>query len=285
MLNTKPIRADNAIDEIAFVLQFKSFFSGEEVLKNLIDLQSELKEDLPDYNITSGFMFQFGAQQGQNIQPDKQIGIVCFKRSKNEPNRHEWALRVEANRIAVTCSEYTKWEEISTKAKGYLRAALNKVSLKDNPIVEIVYQCVDKFICQHKNIAFNDLFKSDSEFLTAHITRDTPEAWHIHQGWFEPLDSVSARMLHNLNINMHHKQFVNNGTPTQLQVHEAIVSHLMRVQNTENLELTSENDLFGNDSEAGYLVYVLENAHAANKDVIKKLLSKKMLETIGLQDE
>ncbi|MDO6422883.1 hypothetical protein [Saccharophagus degradans] len=285
MTNTKPVRTDNAIDEIAFVLQFKSFFSGDQFVKDLIDLHIELKEGLPKYDITNGVMFQVGAQQGQNIQPDKQIGIVCFKRSETDPNRHEWALRVEANRIAVTCSEYKSWNEVSTKAKSYLRAALGKVNLKDNPIVEVVYQCVDKFTCEHQNITFDELFDGGSELLTTHITREMPEAWHIHQGWFEALDKVSARMLHNLNINMHHKQFVNNGIPNQEQVHEAIVSHLIRIQNTESLELKSEGDVLGKDSEDGYLENVLECAHTANKNVIKKLLAKNMLETIGLQDE
>ncbi len=260
MSKTKPVRKDNAIDELAFVWQFNAFFSSkEEVDKVLTDLHLELKETLPDSNITRNPMLE-------------QIGVICFKRSEKDPNRHEWALRVEANRIMVTCSEYTNWKAVSTKASEYLRAARTKIKWTDNPITEIVYQCADKFVCPDDNIVFNDVFFRDSEYLTPHISRNTPEAWHVYQGWFEELSSVSARMLHNLNINVYHGPFIDNGTPTQHRSHEATVNHLIRI-------------LLGSDKKETGFSTLLDAAHDSNKKVLKKLLCQEMLQTIGLKDD
>lgn len=286
MPETVPVRENNAIDEIAFVLQFKEFFSGKELVKELINLHTELEESLPSYDITNSFMFQVGAQPIENVRPDKQIGVVCYKLSDKDPNRHEWALRVDANKIIVTCSEYTNWDEVSKRAVRYLRAALFKVNLEDNPVVEIGYQCVDKFICPDENFSFGDLFENEPEYLTPHIVQNTPEAWHVHQGWFEKLTSVTAaRMLHNLNINMHHKQHIENGVPTEDRHREAIVSHLIRIQNVKSFEKGSDENLVGKKAvEANYLTAVLNEAHDSNKKVIKKLLCKDMRQKIGLQD-
>lgn len=283
MSSTCPIRESNAIDEIAFVLRFKKLFSGEEFIKDLIDLHLELKSTLPSYDITSGVTFHVSPQLNENIRPDKQLGIVCFKQSEHDSNRHEWALKVEADRIIVTCSEYTSWEEVSCKAAQYLSAAVAKVSLQNNPIVEVVYQCVDKIVRKNDDIVFEDAFSSDSIYLTPHIIESTPESWHIHQGWFESLDQVPARLLHNLNINVQHSQFFNEGLP-QYKRHEAIVSHIVRIQNTGNveLELSTKEELLGNGSKSSYLDNVLRSAHEANKEVVRRLFSESMKEKIGL---
>lgn len=283
---TEPVRQNNAIDEIAFVLQFKTFFPNDELVKNILDVRSELKGELPDFDITNAVMFQVNPSQAESIIPDKQIGIVCFKRSGKDPARHEWALRVEANRIFVTCSEYTNWNQVYSSAIKYLRAAASKIDLNANPVVEVVYQCVDKFICRDGDIVFGDLFSKDSEYLTRHIISNTPDAWHVHQGWFEGLSNIPARMLHNLNINMHHQHLVEKGMVTGKGQHEAIVSHLIRIQNTSEVEIKSLESLVGSeDGNGGYFKLVLENAHKTNKDVVRKLLSQEMLIRVGLESE
>ncbi len=283
MSTFEPFRKSNAIDEIAFVLQFRSFISSNEFVKNLIVSDLGLKKELPDYDIISSFTIQVGEQQAQSTPsnqptPGNHIGIIFFKKSENDPKRFEWSLKVENNRIVVTCSEYTDWAEVSTKAKTYFREVLAKFSFEDNPIVEITYQCLDKFICRGsqdgETIAFEGLFDFNSGFLTKKIITENPHAWHIHQGWFETSGRLSAQMLHNLNLNMSSKR--------PFALNEASVSHLIRVH---NLKLTDENHLFGGASQAGYLTNVLKETHTANKEIISKLLCKPILKKIGMKDE
>ena len=280
MSKTTPIRSENAIDEIAFVLQFKTFSSSEGFLESLIELHSALKETLPDYNIVNGATLD---PQGESMR--YQTGVIFFKRSEEDASRHEWALRVDADQIIVTCSEYTNWGEVSEKAISYLSAATAKFNLAENPIIEIIYQCIDKFTCPNEIIALKDIFRNESEYLTPYIIENAPEVWHIHQGWLEKLDNITARMLHNLKINMRHRPQAENEATTQDKVHEMAISHLIRIQKTNNIQSKNKDSSSGkkNSESENYLRSALDSAHNSNKNTIKKLLCQDMLQKIGLE--
>ena len=144
MSNTAPVRGKNAIDEIAFVMSFDKDLDDNN-LENLEDMRDDLSDDLPDFKILSVIQVPLDPQ---NISSpvSKRSGILFSKKSEVDQNRFEWSLRAERKRVVVACSEYTKWKEIKEKAVDLLSAASKKCSLEDNPIIEIVYQCVDKFI-------------------------------------------------------------------------------------------------------------------------------------------
>jgi len=282
MATVNPVRQNNAIDEMAFAVHFKLPLSGEQLLKDLIDLAAEVSDVLPEYEITNSFTFQLNAQQGSNQTSAKPSGIACYKKSESVPNRQDWTLRVDGNRIVVACSDYSSWDRVSGQAKELLFKALRKIDVKSNPIVEVVLQCVDKFETSDTNVTAADVFDTDSVYLTKHVIENGGSSWHIHQGWFKDIDDIQAKLLNNLNINTHNKQYVENGIIVQGQtINETIVSHLVRVQRAGNPELSDIEEL---TADGEYLAKAFDAAHDLNKEAIRGLLNNAMLDKIGLSN-
>jgi len=274
MSKTTPIRGKNAIDEIAFVILFEKELDDKTLLK-LAALEEELSADLPNFE---AFNVVQMVLDPKNLRTpvSKPGGVVCSKKVDAESLRMEWSVRVEANNIIVACSEYTNWEEVWTKAKGFLFAALDKFNIQENPIIEIVLQCVDKFTFDEdiREYQIGEVFHLESNYLTRNITTNSPNAWHIHQGWFEFSDN-KTRALHNLNLNAH-KQ--NKNKP-----HETVISHLVKTRMTDGSPINDKIILYGNRKDTGYLEDVMTAAHESNKKVLLNLLNDDMLNAIGLK--
>ncbi|GAA6167851.1 hypothetical protein [Sessilibacter corallicola] len=282
MATFNPVRQDNAIDEIAFAVHFKLPLAGEQLLKDLIDLATEVSDLLPHYEITNSLTLQLNAQQSTNQTSTKPSGIVCYKKSEHVANRQEWTLRVDGNRIVVACSEYSSWGKVSSQAKELLFKALRKIDVKSNPVVEAVLQCVDKFEATDTNATAIDIFNADSAYLTKHVIENGGSSWHIHQGWFKDIDEIQAKLLNNLNINTYNKQYSEKEIIVQGKtINETIVSHLIRIQHTGNPELSNIEELTADD---GYLAKAFDAAHDLNKEAIRDLLNNAMLDKIGLSN-
>lgn len=282
---TVPVRDNNAIDEIAFALHFKTLFAGDEkFIEDLIGLAHDVHELLPDHEVTKAVTLQINSLQANDQATEKPSGIICYKKSEKVPDRREWKLQVEGNWIVIGCSEYTSWKQISATAKQLLQAAITKLNLSVNPIVEIVYQCADKFTCHGDKTSLKEVFNTDSDFLTRHIILNDPSSWHVHQGWFTESDKAGATFLHNLNINMHNRSLLSPDGAQQESVHETIISHFIRVQKSNDLEISSSEELMGSleNGKPNYLDDVLNIAHDLNKSVVKQLLSAEMQQKIGL---
>ena len=275
MSKTTPIRGRNAIDEIAFVILFEKELDDKTLLK-LKALETELASDLPSFGVSNVVQVVLDAQN-LRMPVFKLGGVVCFKKVDAESPRMEWFVRVEANSIVVACSEYTSWDEVWNKAKGFLFAVLEKFTIEENPIVEIVLQCVDKFIFSEdiSEYRISEVFDFESDFLTQNLTTKNPDAWHLHQGWFEN-PANRTRVLHNLNLNAHKQD--------QTQPHETAINHLVKVRMADGSPVSSHDVLCGNDNSAGHLENVMTAAHESNKTVLLNLLNDNMLSAIGLKD-
>lgn len=275
MSKTTPIRTSNAIDEIAFVILFEKELD-DTTFSRLTELEAELCSDLPDYKVSNVVQMVFDPE-APRMPVSKQGGVVCSKKVNTEQSRLEWSVRVEANNIIVTCSEYTNWNEVWDKAKGFLLAAVNKFNLEENPVVEIVLQCVDKFIFDEDMSEYKtgEVFNEESSYLTRKVTANNPDSWHIHQGWFEASED-NARILHNLNLNAHKQH--------QLEPHITSISHLVKIRMADGSLISDNAALCGGDGGVGYLEKVMIAAHTSNKKVLLDLLSDSMLDAIGLTE-
>lgn len=277
MANTKPIRGRNAIDEIAFVILFQNSFDDQSIIK-LIGLREKLSPRLPECDLVKMMEVKV---EGDNLGfPTSKVGGVVYSKKIDGGTRLEWSLRASANQLVVTCSEYTNWREVLQKAKSFLCQAVERLDLDVNPIVGIVFQCVDKFRCQDApaEYSISEVFDKESRYLNRHVC-ENPGSWHIHQGWFEPLESDQARGLNNLNLNVVIGQ---NNEP----LHETVISHLVTVtQGDASSAVTDMAMFFGEDGELGYFDQVLSDSYKLNKCVITDLLTAEMLITIGLGKE
>ena len=272
MSKTTPIRDENAIDEIAFVILFDKELDGN-ILAKLEDMRDELSADLPDFNVLSAIQVPVDPQ---NISSpvSKPSGILFSKKSEVDENRFEWSLRAERNRVVVACSEYTKWKEIKEKALVLLSTASEKCSLETNPIVEIVYQCVDKFIFEGEleEYQVGEVFNIDAAFLTQNVVENNRYAWHVHQGWFSEHEDMVA--LNNLNLNSHMQD--------DPQLHETEIIHFARIRKADGTDINDRDILVGDGGQIGYLEKAMETSHELNKEVLRNLLSENMLTVIGI---
>jgi hypothetical protein len=282
MNGINPVRANNAIDEVAFAIHFKQRLDSEEFLVKLENLAHEIKDVLPEHEMINSFTVELSPLKGSNQTSEKPSGITCYKTSKNIPNRHEWSLRIDGERITVGCSEYSSWNDVSTQAKGLLSKALKKIDITSNPINEIAFQCIDRFESDTSEPTLADVFNISSIYLTKHLVESNESSWHVHQGWFTDSQEIGTKLLNNLNINSHNKQYLENGVVVPGKaINETIISHLVRIKNEGIIETSDINDLNGKD---GYLTKVFNAAHNLNKEAIKNLLNESMLLKIGLDD-
>ena len=272
MGNTLPIREKNAIDEIAFVVLFEKDLN-DEALSGLKELATGLSAELPILEATN--LVQVQVNPNNLSQPmTRENGFICSKKSSINSERMEWSFRVDSNRLIVACSEYTRWDDVSMKAKKILLSAVKKCDLAINPVVEVVCQCTDKFVLNESfgKYTIDEVFNKDSGYLTQHVVSKELDAWHIHQGWYWKAGSVNA--LNNLNINT---RIQGN------QSHETVISHLIKFRKNDDSAVTDADLFCGRDDKGGYLEDVMDHAHKMNKEVLLNLLSEDMTKTIGLK--
>jgi len=273
MSNTiNPVRETNAIDEIAFVILFEKEIGGQN-FDCFDSLKDELKDDLPIVSPINIMQVSID-QQGVKVPLAKLGGVVYSKKSSIDESRLEWSLRIETKSIVVGCTDFTKSEEIRLKIIRFLKAAVDKMDLNENPIIEVAYQCVDKFSGNDAgaNYCVNDVFNTNSIYLTPKIAGSEFTAWHMHQGWFD--DSESFKMLNNLNLNAYE--------PSNGSSFEVVISHLIKIRKIDKLNLPAMDCLKGIDDLEGYLDSAFRLSHGANKKILKDLLVPVLLEKICL---
>lgn len=274
MSSSKPLKSKNAIDEIAFIVLFEKELD-DKTLFSLLELQNEFASTLPSFDIVKVVKMHVDHQNPQ-MPVTKPGGILCSKPSEFQKDRVEWSVRVESNKILVACSEFDSWERIWPIAKEYLFTTVRKFNLLKNPVKEVVFNCVDKFIYQGdpEGYQVSDVFNLASRFLTKNVIDLNSPSWHIHQGWFLFPSSGTIQALHNLNINVF--------TPDE-KPHETTISHQIKVRR-ENGDPIKEIDLFlGVDGREGYLERSMVQCHDSNKGVLQGLLCPEMLEAISLE--
>ena len=273
MSKIRPIREKNAIDKIAFVILFEKELDNKTLAK-LMALEDELSADLPYFEVPNSVQI-FVDPQSMRMPVSKPSGVLCAKKSEDDPDRLEWSVRAEVNQIVVTCSEYTSWKEIKEKVLFFLSTVLKKYRLKENPIIEIVYECVDKFISDGDLNLYrvDEVFNVGADYLTQHVVENNPNAWHIHQGWFSEHEDLQA--LHNLNLNSHKQN--------SQQSYETVIGHLVKIRKGDGSTIGDKNILDGEGQQIGYLEKAMELSHDLNKEVLLNLLNESMLKVIGIK--
>lgn len=272
---TKPLNPNNAIDEIGFIIFFEKELD-DPTLFSLFELEATFSDSLPQYNVVKIVKMHVDHEKPQ-MPTAKPGGILCSKPSESREGRLEWSVRVEANKIVVACSEFDTWETVWPTAKRYLFSAVKKFNLLENPVREVVFNCVDKFIFEGDldSYKITDVFDSQSRYLTRNVTERNASSWHIHQGWFLFPSNGDVQALHNLNISV----FTPDGKPL-----ETVINHQIKVRKSDHKSIDDINLLLdAEDGKSGYLDVSMNECHDSNKDVLLGLLSTDMLKAINLK--
>ena len=253
-----PSAGNNAIIEALYEIDLNKPIE-DIALARLAILQDVLSEDFPYFNVVRSVTFSSNPSE----RPIERQSGVLFNDSKDNRN---YELRVEHDKIRISCLEYTDWSSFKLKVTKTLNEVLRHFD-DTYSVRSCRFQCSDKFISSHSETDYNLslVFDQKSVFLSNFVACKDRASWHIHQGWFEESNGdVRFSILHNLNIDVHQTKEEEN---TTLITHSALIRSDKEGKNF----LPSEggdsilSDSFINES--------LEIGHNSNKELIKGLLS------------
>lgn len=263
MSNVKPGNANNAIKVVAYALDFVHEID-ESTIKSAISLYNEddsLNQDLTRVQPQESISIQIN--NGVQLQ-QQTLGGVAFERISDKATV-EWSLQLRKQSLSVTCTNYTKWENIWTKAQEYLSKLLPLLS--DVEVASTTLEYVDEFIINDISSPWKEeLFKRDSTYLTGNIF-DTKSFWHSHHGYFSECSCGNVeKVLNTVNIEYVEEQKKINKIIIRSQ-HKSLIQGIFIKDDFFNTVL--------NES--------IESNHKANKNILINLLSDSMLKEIDLQ--
>ncbi len=264
-MKSTPIRQDNAIDHISFVLTFETRFDDQTVTA-LLGMENAIA-DLPEHEPVNSVIMMV-EQNPSRMPVSKPAGIHLQKpatRPEETGGKPEWTLSASADQINVSCMLYTRWDEVFAKASEYLFETLTRVDLSKNSVVGFAIHVEDVFQRNSPDdYQVSEVFNLDSDYLSKKVTGGFLP-WHVHQGWFE--DIGGFRILNNLNISTNWEK---------RGLHLSKIGHLTRVKLSQETPLVDANKI---------KKFVKESAlicHDINKDVMSNLLSEAAKKEIGL---
>jgi uncharacterized protein (TIGR04255 family) len=265
-----PAGGNNAIDNIAFVVQMARPFYEREA-QALLSLSAALGDFFPKIEPLQAVEFVLPAPNSMAQQHNtKSSGVLLSK--FDDGGRLVWSLRVHNNQIAVTCSQYTRWNEVWPQSLKFIQCVSNVIEQTDNYVSALALQVIDRFEAKTLNeneYSIDEVFSTHSPYLT-NQARKSGAQWHVYQGWFKSFNS--HRLLNVLNLSS-----VQIGTTSNSIIDHTIQLQLDQLRQPLSWHLSAEPAGAGDDLER-----LFGALHAENKLVISQTLSKTQLEKIGL---
>jgi len=237
-------------------------FSHAEI-ESVVASHPKWREQLPRLGRMSVVEFTVGPSP-QSAHPP--AGGVIFDRIKPDGNI-AWRLNVNERNILVNCLEYSRWHEIWPRMHSLLNASAEVAIKPSNRIVNLTLQFIDIFEWNGvQPYDIRQLLNLDGRILPADLA-GRGSLWHVHQGWFERLTSLSlqGRALKRIHIDavtMGKTPAVKFDTTIRFDLAEPIV----------------HSDILGTDMGAN----LYETLHQESKRLFRSLLSSEAAKRIGL---
>lgn len=196
----KPYANNNAVKVVAFAINFLSGFSQQEI-NSLIEVLMNASYFNDNFNNSQKSQEMSLTIHADGTQAHEQSvgGIVYENIGEANPNLG-WSLTINKNFILVTCRVYTRWDEVSLKAIGFITHIFNMID-KNKEIAQITLEYLDEFEILATGSNWKEkLFKQDCKYILSHIN-DLSDFWHINHGYFIKLENLEQKLLDTLNIN------------------------------------------------------------------------------------
>ena len=132
MTQANPVGAGNAIDSVAFVLQFSRHFNEQEV-NALLSLQTALLTDFPRFDTTKSVSMRLPALGEAPQHSEVRISGVTLQRFQPS-GKPEWTLQVNENQIVASCFRYARWNAVWQQSRRWLASTVERVATDDNPV-------------------------------------------------------------------------------------------------------------------------------------------------------
>jgi len=261
----RPFNRNNAIKIAAIAIEFSDVFK-ESDYQNAISLyhkDKELVTELPRKQLQEAVTFQVNSPQAFQNQA---LGGVIFDRLA--PNGlQEWAITMRHNSFIITCSEYSRWDEIWLKAKSFIEKFT--IIIKDMNVSAAGIEYVDEFYINEEDPTWKEfLFKTNNKYLPSNIN-ELNDLWHSHHGYFSNEGYLNElRTLTKIETDYVPEESDIGKTKISIKSHHR--SELQNLQTTTDFISTGtfESMVVGN--------------HVMNKRIMVDLLSDNILEQISL---
>ena len=263
-------KANNALLQVAFIIEFERNFTQEEF--QLVDnSHTNWKSSLPRRSVVKGGLIL--NPQSPQINLDQSV-ILGYKYDLfNEDGTICEGLHLQGNKVIYLVGEYTVWNEVWPKVTKILEPVLQLLPDSNN-VISYSSEYTDLFLVQgdYFNNDPASLFSNDSDLIPKHIF-ERKLNWHSHTGYFEEIDEpVLHRHLTRLNIDIRDNSDLQQRELTMRLFHS--IKSPQTPLSHESLPLPEEIASLGLDN--------FPILHFKARELLKKLLCNDMLEKIGI---
>lgn len=267
MRNVSPHNQRNAIKSVAFAFELDKEIS-EATITSIMEWYSSSKEFKSFFSIEQPIKSVKIKMDGNNQQvTSSNVGGVSYIKMAEDGTTLEWAIRIDAKAIAITCNLYTRWDEVWGQALSSFQEIV--AQLEGFSLTKMTLEYLDEFnvFGTDSNEWLGQLFKTTSPFIPEFVrTMNAP--WHTHNGFVtdEKDTEVSRRTVNIVNITYQKTNTINDILAVQTQ-------HASSFYNKFELSVASMKNI---DT-------VMQYSHVENKKLFNKLLSSEMLNEIKLK--
>lgn len=192
-------KANNALLQVAFIIEFERNFSQEDFL-SVNSMRSAWFKELPRQMITDGLP---SAPLFPNTHSSTGPINGLVYEELNRDGTVRMGLSIEKNKLIFLVGEYTKWNLVWPIVEKILK-----------PVHQYLYRknFVGVYSVEYKNLFLykGDYFDSDisellkpDNFLIPHHIFERKLNWHFHTGFFEEkVDPAAHRLLTRINFDM-----------------------------------------------------------------------------------
>lgn len=266
--NLFPIAGNNAIQNVAFAIEWQAELSSSDLQAINVVMESELKSEFPVVTPQNHQTFSFvtDVASAAKLTPSIEIGGYHYERRSpfsSVPNR---SITLSKNSLIVLINEYSRWASVWNDVNRYFGIILKHIT--HAPVVNIGLQYSDVFVWKDdpKSLNLNEVFKPNSKYLTPNVL-SLSGLWHSHHGYIVELEApVPSARLDNINVNL-----LDNAGVLSIQIttsHRTTLKDVIWLTNSQSLVTIGE---------------VMNALHTENKIVVSELLSEQLCNKIKLE--
>lgn len=274
-VNFEPIKENHAIAEVVFLLDFSEPLLPRE-LKTILNRHQCIENKYPFFTNHVGVLTGIPSREGvfpiMSTPREVLTGIQFFNQL---PFQTSTSSIFVGEGMRINYTEYKGWETNQKAALNIIKTLLNE----NSPIitrVSLAYR--DSFIADNwsdtvdKKVSLENLLSKDSKFIPLNAF-NCAYPWHSHHGFFESVQAKQYKILSNINTGLIYQ----GNTEVEQATHSA-----------EVYISTEMNCIFDSMHckclDMDKIAEIFEDLHDRCKNVVKDLLTKDMLDRIGIED-
>ncbi len=262
----EPHNDGHAISEVVFSVEFDNLPAT--LLQKMLDTYPALLSELPSKQELSGMRFEQSGN-GFSFAPMPGAEWKHFKANGNP----DWIAHITPNSVSVHCLDYSDWASVWGKSRFILGTIFSALEGQNSYVMAVSLRYIDQFEYRGEKKKYNpaELFADDCIYVPESVLNKGAR-WHAYSGWFEADIPLSNEVLHQLNIDAVEPGPSSNPIIT--------INHAAAIRSGMNGSLENYAQL--SQIKEGLLDSFMNYAHDRNKDLVRGILSEKMISRIGL---